>query len=283
MANFTFSSFGFPLGFRMVPAAFEGLFDYDTETFSTRNIRFLDDTSNFANFGGTGFEYLTFLGQVIDVTAGTLNTLTVKQAGVSIMTVTGWNLSAVTFVDLAFAEDWSGLRDFMISGHDRMAGTTGNDYLLGGNGNDTVLGGAGNDQLDGGKGNDSLVGSVGNDTLTGGAGRDTLVGGDNADTFVFNAALNASSNVDRLTDYNSVDDTMRLDDAVFVGIGARGALGSARFVIGVDATDSQDRIVYDRPTGRLYFDSDGSGAAEKVLFAVLNPGTALNHADFVVF
>lgn len=283
MAILNFSSLGFPTGFQMTPDAFEDLFDYNNETFGPSDIRLSDDGSNFANFGGTGFQYQYFFGQVIDIIGGTVNTLTVRDGGVNVITVTGWNLSAVRFGDLVLARDAVGLRSFLTSGHDRMGGTNSNDFLLGGAGNDTVLGGGGNDRLEGGTGNDSVAGSIGNDTLFGGVGNDTLAGGDNNDTFVFNTALNAATNVDRLTDYNYVNDVMRLDDAAFVGIGALGALGQARFTQAANASTDDHRIIYDKPAGRLYFDADGSDPGAKILFAILNPGTTLNHADFVVF
>ena len=46
--------------------------------------------------------------------------------------------------------------------------------------------------------------------------------------------------------------------------------------------DAQDRIVYDRPHGRLYYDRDGTGAHAKVLFAILANHAALSNVDFVV-
>ena len=68
---------------------------------------------------------------------------------------------------------------------------TGNDLaqtINGNNGANLIRGDGGNDMISGFSGNDTLYGGAGNDTLTGGAGYDN---------FVFNTALNASSNVDR--------------------------------------------------------------------------------------
>ena len=67
---------------------------------------------------------------------------------------------------------------------------------------ENVQGGSGNDTLVGDGLANSLFGLGGNDMLNGGAGKDVLVGGLGNDQFVFNTALNASTNVDTITDFN---------------------------------------------------------------------------------
>jgi len=69
---------------------------------------------------------------------------------------------------------------------------------------------------------------------------------------------------------------------VFVGIGATGTLAASAFRAGTAAGDSNDRIVYDTASGRLWFDADGSGAGAAVLFATLTAGTSLTAGDFVI-
>ena len=58
-----------------------------------------------------------------------------------------------------------------------------------------------------------ITGNAGINVLSGGAGNDTLTGGAGTDYFVFNTALSASSNVDRITDFNVLEDTIRLENA----------------------------------------------------------------------
>jgi Ca2+-binding RTX toxin-like protein len=119
--------------------------------------------------------------------------------------------------------------------------------------------------------------------LNGGTGSDVLTGGANVDSFVFNTTLGAS-NIDRITDFNTISDTIRLENAVFTGL-AGGALAASAFVRNTsgNAADASDRVIYESDTGRLYFDRDGTGAAAKVHFATLGTNLAVTNADFFVF
>jgi Ca2+-binding RTX toxin-like protein len=150
----------------------------------------------------------------------------------------------------------------------------------------SLTGNAAANTLSGAGGADTITGLAGNDVLKGGTGNDTLSGGSGADIFVFDTALNASTNKDRITDFTHASDKLRLDDDVFKGL-AVGALGVTQFRSGAGVTtaaDANDRIVYNTSTGALYYDSDGSGPAAAVGFAVVGSSThpALSAADFVV-
>jgi len=137
------------------------------------------------------------------------------------------------------------------------------DNLLTGNGSANLL--------DGDGGADTLSGGLGNDTLTGWAG---------ADRFVFGTAAGAT-NIDRITDFTAVDDTIVLSAAVFGGLGV-GALTGAAFVTGVAAANGASRIIYNSATGALFHDADGTGLAGAVQFATLSPGLGLTAADFLI-
>ena len=128
----------------------------------------------------------------------------------------------------------------------------------------------------------SLNSLGGDDSLFGKSGNDTIVTGSGADGIYFDTALNAATNVDAITDLAVASDTLFLDDAVFTGI-ALGNLAAGAFRLGTSALDADDRILYDAATGRIFHDSDGTGAAAQVLFATVNPGTALTNADFIVY
>jgi Ca2+-binding RTX toxin-like protein len=131
-------------------------------------------------------------------------------------------------------------------------------------------------------GNDTLTGNSGADQLYGGAGRDVLTGGAGKDVFVFDTALNKLTNVDSIVGFSHVDDTIRLENAVFTGLHT-GALKAAAFWIGSAAHDADDRIVYNGATGALFFDADGIGHhAAAIQFATLTNRPALLANDFVV-
>jgi hypothetical protein len=118
-------------------------------------------------------------------------------------------------------------------------------------------------------------------TIDSGFGNDTLSGGLADDTFVFSTALSAA-NIDTIKKFSVADDTMQLEDSVFSGIGATGALAPSAFHSGSEATDPDQRIIYDPSNGRLYFDSDGMGGSAQVQFAKLQAGLSLTSSDFVV-
>jgi Ca2+-binding RTX toxin-like protein len=160
---------------------------------------------------------------------------------------------------------------------------TGNDFYRGvGSVTGTVLGEAGIDALSGGNGIDRLNGGIGNDTLNGGLGIDNLTGGANSDFFVFNTALNASTNRDIVTDFSHVDDTFRLENAIFTKLAAVGTLNPAFFRAGTTALDANDYIVYNQATGVLSYDSNGSLAGGSIAFAALINKPVLAYNDFVV-
>ncbi|MGC2414021.1 MAG: calcium-binding protein [Stellaceae bacterium] len=147
---------------------------------------------------------------------------------------------------------------------------------------DHLTGGAGNDTLNGGGGNDILKGGAGNDTLNGGTGINTLIGGSGHDSFVFNTKLNAATNLDRIFNFSSVNDTILLSHSVFTAAGGLGTLSSSAFVIGASALTAGDRIVYNSATGALIYDSNGSAAGGATQFATLATGLALTNINFKI-
>lgn len=148
----------------------------------------------------------------------------------------------------------------------------------------SIINGTGNDLANGLTGNTSanvLSGLGGNDTLAGAGGNDVLTGGSGNDVFVFNTGLNATSNVDQITDFLPGSDKIHLDNAVFTAVGANGALAAGAFQLGA-AAQAEDRILYDQGTGALSYDADGSGAGAAIRFATLTNKPALASTDFLI-
>ncbi|HEY8382759.1 MAG TPA: M10 family metallopeptidase C-terminal domain-containing protein [Microvirga sp.] len=150
---------------------------------------------------------------------------------------------------------------------------------------DTFIGGAGRDAFRGLGGVDRLQGGAGNDRLAGGAGADILTGGTGRDVFVFDTKATRGS-ADTIRDYRAVDDAIHLDNAVFkVGRGSPDrplALAPHLFRAGPVAEDANDRIVYNRATGALFYDADGTGAAAAIKIAQFKAGLGLGAGEFLV-
>ena len=126
----------------------------------------------------------------------------------------------------------------------------------------------------------TLTGNNGDDRLDGGLGKDALTGGNGKDSFVFSTALSAA-NVDAIKDFKVVDDTIVLDKAIFSALAA-GQLAAERFVIGTQAADASDRIIYDSTAGTLLYDADGAGGQTAIQFATISKNLAMTYLDFVV-
>ncbi len=163
-------------------------------------------------------------------------------------------------------------------GSETVTGSAGNDVFVGGSGNDNLSGAAGHDRLSGGAGRDTLSGGLGNDTLSGGSGRDV---------FVFNTKLNKTGNVDKIASFSVKDDTIWLDNAIFKKLGKGteakpGKLNKDFFELGSKAKDKTDYLVYDKATGALSYDADGSGKGAAVKFAQLDKNLKLSALDFMI-
>ncbi|WP_052954706.1 calcium-binding protein [Microvirga vignae] len=168
-------------------------------------------------------------------------------------------------------------------GIENLTGSSYADQLTGTSSANGLDGGGGNDLLSGGSGNDTLEGGLryGYDTLVGGAGSDVLTGGLGQDVFGFDAVPGAG-NVDTITDFGVGTDKIQLSGATFKGLAA-GTLSTAAFKLGTVATTLDQHILYDRTTGELFWDADGSGTASAaVKFATVTAGTALSATDFLV-
>jgi Ca2+-binding RTX toxin-like protein len=105
--------------------------------------------------------------------------------------------------------------------------------------------------------------------------------GKKADKLLFDSALNAATNVDTVKKFQSGKDKMYLDEDIFSAI-APGTLSSSAFHKGSSAADADDRIIYDKSTGALYYDPDGVGGVAQTQFAKLDGGPKLKASDFMI-
>ncbi len=140
--------------------------------------------------------------------------------------------------------------------------------------------------LSGTSGDDVLIGNAGNNQLySGGRGSDLITTGKGADTVLIYAL---GENVTHVTDFNHAKDSFGL-----VGLNQgpaalpNGVLEVDRLVFGdfasaPTATIEGPEFFYDRSTGNLWQDVDGTGAAAATLIFVLDNHPLINASDLIV-
>ncbi|HEY8382477.1 MAG TPA: calcium-binding protein [Microvirga sp.] len=147
--------------------------------------------------------------------------------------------------------------------------------------------GTGNFSARGSKSKDWITAGAGNDRLDGMDGHDRLTGGAGSDIFAFSTKAGRTNN-DRIRDFSVLDDSIWLDNAVFKELGSKGSgtapakLRKDAFYLGTRARDAEDRIIYNKKTGALLYDADGSGSGAAIQFATLTKSLKLTAADFFV-
>lgn len=107
------------------------------------------------------------------------------------------------------------------------------------------------------------------------------MGGSGNDIFIFNSS---AEKLDRISDFNVANDTIKVKATGFgSGLVAGAAITAAQFVIGAAAVDSRDRFIYNKTTGGLFFDIDGTGVVAQLQIANLSTNLAMTNQDIVVF
>ncbi len=201
------------------------------------------------------------------------------------MTGSGYSLTVKQVLKAAFGaaneEDGSELAFYAtFFGQVREVGTSGTDHMFGSTVKGKFLGKGGDDFLYGGPGRDVMKGGKGDDWLEGRGKADKLFGNKGADTFAFTAAGDIDA-VHRIKDFKHRADSIFLDAERFTELDA-GPLAKSAFAIGRKAEDAKDRIIYDKKSGDLFYDADGTGSTRKVKFAELDPGLKLKASHFDV-
>ena len=158
----------------------------------------------------------------------------------------------------------SNLENLTLTGSSAINGT-GNSLA------NTLVGNSANNTLSGGAGNDILNGGAGNDNLTGGTGKD-----------VFQLTTLTK---DTITDFSHTDDTIQLENSVFTKFVTTGNLPSVNFKSITNANtsiDSNDYIVYNKSTGVISYDSNGSANGGATQIAVVGTNLSLDASDFSI-
>jgi Ca2+-binding RTX toxin-like protein len=138
-----------------------------------------------------------------------------------------------------------------------------------------------------------LSGLAGDDTIDGGSGNDTLSGGDGNDAFVFSQGIKGNKNIDTIKDFVRGQDKIYLSADIFsklataVGFVSGEPLSLAKvdshYLVStakVKAVDASSYLLYDKASGRLSYDEDGSGKLVASSFVTLTGKPVLTLDDF---
>jgi serralysin len=135
---------------------------------------------------------------------------------------------------------------------------------------------------------ENAIGGFGSDYLIGNSAANKLTGGGGKDFFVFSTTPNKRTNKDTIVDFKVKDDTIWLENGIFKKLGKKGTednpsrLKASYFKIADKAQDKDDYIIYNKKTGVLSYDADGSGSKAAVDFAVIKKNLPLTYKDFAV-
>jgi Ca2+-binding RTX toxin-like protein len=129
-------------------------------------------------------------------------------------------------------------------------------------------------RMEGSAGADVLKGGGGNDSLHGGFGNDILTGGDGDDVFIFSTPPVKSNGYDTITDFMAGQDKIQLDTSMFKAFAGQESIALEDFISGNSTAHTNENLIYNKATGALYYDDDGSGSHVAVQIALL-----ANHAN----
>ena len=212
----------------------------------------------------------------LDVTAGTATGFDLYAGSTRLMTARGYAES----VDAVGAAIDAGAGDFVtlfFSGA-KVIGSKANETIFAGP-NSKILGRDGDDRLasiepgavvmKGGDGDDVLMGN----------GSGQLFGGKGDDIFFF---VDPAGGADRARGFSVKDDVVGLSPELFAIDVPVGYLGKAYFRVGTAAQTPTEVVLYDKKSGALQVDPDGSGAIAPFQVAILPDHLKLKAHDIIV-
>lgn len=182
-----------------------------------------------------------------------------------------------------------------IEGKDLRAGQTADNVIVDASGITkkglTFIGNANNNTFIGTQKADTFIGNGGNDTLTGGAGADKFVFGAVVTQTVTGDATSVQSyeeietdltGVDTITDFKRGEDKIVLEAEMFSVFEEDEGVLAANLVIGTQAKDANDYLIFNPTTKILSYDADGNGKGAAIDIVVLTGVTTLSASDFLI-
>jgi Ca2+-binding RTX toxin-like protein len=163
------------------------------------------------------------------------------------------------------------------TGPDKLSGDSHNNEIYGNGGHDKLFGRGGDDRLFGDFGADTLFGGDGYDVLLGGNGIDRLDGGGDIDVYAFDRAADGWDTIVKF----EKDEEVAISKEGFSLTRFSKVIFQARN--DNHAQDADDRLIFEKDARTLWFDSDGTGAAEAVKIAVFGNAFDLKWADIQLY
>jgi Ca2+-binding RTX toxin-like protein len=155
-------------------------------------------------------------------------------------------------------------------------------YATGNATNNALIGNDLDNVIDAGAGTFEFInGAGGNDLLIGGAGHDEIMGGAGNDVFRFTSPSDAG---DFFYDFTPGQDKIQLNATAFgIGTAANQFITGVSFIEGPDVTSAVPTVLYNKDSGYLLYDADGTGAAGPSVLAILNGTPTLHASDFLFY
>ncbi|MCB1500559.1 MAG: calcium-binding protein [Bauldia sp.] len=221
------------------------------------------------------------------VTGGTITDYVTKMNGTTVFKGSGFALDAAATVAAIQAYqggDFDAVFKAFFANDTakKIVGSANDDDLFVAGDGSIGLGKAGNDYVGGntyGVTAEILKGGAGNDRIDGNGGADVLYGGKGKDAFWFTDAPDPSAFA-RIKDFSPKDDTIIVDVTEGFAAVHPGPLDDSQFHVGGKAKTADQVLIYDKKTGALYYDADGSGSEQQVQFAKLAKHLSLTADDF---
>lgn len=206
------------------------------------------------------------------IKSGKLKGIEVTKKGGEVWSLSDLNVKITDFLDAVYADELASYIPTLFSGNDTIQGSFRDDKLYGYNHDDNIHGFGGNDKIHGGKGNDKLWGYTGNDA------------------FIFDTKLNAKVNVDIIRDWNFIkkhgggEDEIWLNNKIFKAFKGMDQenVSKKNFNVGNKAEKDDHFLIYNKTKGRIFYDHDGKGGDDKVLFAEVKGSPKIVHDDFLI-
>jgi Ca2+-binding RTX toxin-like protein len=226
--------------------------DGDIRSHNNHHFLVRGDADRTYDFGGEGFDYFD-IGGFVAPTDGEIESLTIADAGNTILTLTGISIDVETAYGFLAADQFDALIAYLFAEDDTITGSKFGDILRAESGDDVIKAGKGADSLNGGLGADKLKGGVG------------------ADSFFYAGAFESTSTAyDSVLDFSAADDVFVFDVAVTAIDTAITAGALSKNDFDSDLADAADDAHLGANHAVLFTPNAGKHAGETFLVVDLN-------------